>query len=197
MDLRQLLDEFGNGETILQQKEHSKAFIGREIEFSDTIKDIEDNRIDLYLERQPSIPYRNRIYILFDEIKFSKELLAYSCGDDVKIKVKLSKIEFSSAYSASFTLDLISIRKTGTTIQSRREAEEIRIKAEAKQREDEEKDKENAKIVRNVGFVVIGGILGLVLLFGVIIPIIKQIDWLYLLGVVFVVVFFVSFISNE
>jgi|SRR5665647_1059339 len=127
MNLNELIDYFKQfkGETSLQRIEREKQFIGKEIEVIGCISSIDTNTIWLG-EIEPEGNYGRIVsQISYDGNKFTKQLLTFSNGDDVKIKAILRLANFDD----EFHFTLISIEKLDTTRQSRKEAKE---KAEKK-----------------------------------------------------------------
>ncbi len=121
MNLSTLIAEL-TGKTTLQQRYILERWLDREVEMRSMICNIDADTINLDFisaGRKADIGDWD-IQLFFDRELFSKELLTYAYGDDVAIVAKLRSTELD--YVQGLEFDLHSIRKTGTTAQSRRDA---------------------------------------------------------------------------
>jgi hypothetical protein len=112
------------GKTSIQKEELLGMLVGNEIVFFACLNDIKEKRIVLdvivhkYIEMSDVRSYD--FQPKYDKEKFGKELLSYQSGDDVKIKAKLVGGTIGNGGHPKFELELISISKTGSTLESRR-----------------------------------------------------------------------------
>ena len=127
MKLSELTAELA-GKTTLQQDQILKRCVGREVEMRSMICDVDADSINLdFISGDTAADKRDwDIQLFFEPERFGKELLSYGYGDDVVVVATLRSSELD--YLQILAFDLQRIRKTGTTLDSRDQAE---AKAEA------------------------------------------------------------------
>ena len=115
--LENILDEFA-GKTNLQLEEHLKSAIGSEVEVLGEVNGIHANPDMIILSDAVPDRLNASVTILYDREQFRQELLAYSRLDNVRLTMRLTRVDFAAPNHYWF--DLTSIRRLETDQQYRR-----------------------------------------------------------------------------
>lgn len=115
--LENMLDEFA-GKTNIQIEEHFKTVIGGEVEVLGELNSIHANPDMVILSNAVPDRLNASVTILYDSEPFRQELLAYSRFDNVRLTMRLTRVDFAAPNR--YTFDLTSISKLKTDEQRKR-----------------------------------------------------------------------------
>ncbi len=105
--LENMLDEFA-GKTNIQIEEHFKTVIGDEVEVLGEVSGIHANPDMVILSNAVPERLNASVTIHYDGEQFRQEMLAYSRFDNVRLTMRLTRVDFAAPNRYTFDLESIS-----------------------------------------------------------------------------------------